>query len=252
MLKIRLIPVLLLKKGRMVKTIKFNNLREVGNPSTTVRVYDAQGADEIVFLDIDASIEGRKSFYEIIEKAADETFIPFTAGGGVRGLDDIKSLLSIGADKVSINTAALENPEFIRNAAEIFGKQCIVVSIDVRTIGGRYYVVTGCGTKVSGLDPAEWAAKAEALGAGEILLSSIDRDGTMQGYDLELIKMVSDVISIPVIANSGVGNLQDFKDCLMKGGTNAIAAASIFHFTDQSIIKIKAFLKTAGFDVRQT
>jgi len=236
----------------MVKTIKFENLREVGNPATTVRVYDAQGADEIVFLDIDASLEGRNFFSHVIAQAAEETFIPFTAGGGVRTLEDIAALLAIGADKVAINTAAVENPEFISMAADTFGKQCVVISIDVRAAGDRYEVYTEGGRKPAGLDPVCWAREIEDRGGGEILLSSIDRDGTMVGYDLLLVKQVAEAVNIPLIANSGVGTLEHFADCLKSGCTSAIAAASIFHFTDQSIIKAKAYLKTAGFDVRQT
>ena len=236
----------------MVKTVNFDNPKKVGNPSTTVKVYDAQGADEIIFLDIDASMECRDSFYEVIGRAAEETFVPFTAGGGVKTIDNIRQLLNRGADKVSINTASIENSNFIKKSSKLFGKQCIVVSIDVKFAEGNYKVFSHCGKKNTGLNPVDWAKRVEQLGAGEILLSSIDKDGTMTGYDIPLIKQVSEAVNIPVIANSGVGNLQQFADGLIKGGVNAVAAASIFHFTDQSIIKTKAFFKTAGITVRQT
>jgi imidazole glycerol-phosphate synthase subunit HisF len=252
MLMLRIIPVLLLENGRMVKTIRFENTREVGNPATAVRVLNAQGADEIVFLNIDSNNGLTDSFLNIIEKAASEAFIPLTAGGGIKDLDDITKLLQIGADKVSINTIATINPNFIRNASERFGRNCIVISIDVRKIDGHYFVFSNGGTINTGLNPVSFAKKCEELGAGEILLSSIDRDGTMLGYDLDLIKVVSEAVGINVIANSGVGNLSHFIDAIDTCKSNAIAASSIYHFTDQHIIKVKSYIKSHGYHVRTT
>ena len=251
MLKTRLIPVLLLRGGRMVKTKQFNHIREVGFPVTAAKIYDAQGADELVFLDIDASAEKRKFILEIITEVAEACFMPLTVGGGVQTLEDIRKLLSAGADKVCINTAAIENPEFIKKAAERFGDQCIVVSIDAKKNERGEYEVFACrGTRPTGLNPIDWARRAESLNAGEIIITSIDREGMMGGYDLELIKSVAEAVSIPVIAHGGAGTLQDLVDAVQKSKASAVAAASIFHFTDQSPIKARRFMKEAGLHVR--
>jgi cyclase len=253
MLKKRLIPILLLKEGRMVKTIKFEKMREVGFPVTAAKIYDAQGADELIFLDISASVENRNIMIDVIKQVATQCFIPFTAGGGIRTIDDIHNLLKAGVDKIAINTAAVENPDFIRKAAQKFGDQCIVVSIDAKKKeDGTYEVYTQGGKKATGLNPVEWAKEAEKLNAGEILITSIDCEGMMGGYDIQLIREVSDAISIPVIAHGGVGTLQHLVEGLREGKASAVAAASIFHFTDQSPIKARRFMKEAGIDVRTT
>lgn len=251
MLKTRLIPVLLLRGGRMIKTKQFNHVREVGFPVTAAKIYDAQGADELIFLDIDASADKRRFMLKIIRGVAEACFMPLTVGGGVRTLGDIRELLSAGADKVCVNTAAIENPEFIKKAAERFGDQCIIVSIDAKkNENGEYEVFTCRGTKPTGLNPIDWAKKAESLNAGEIMITSIDREGMMGGYDLELTRAVAEAVSIPVIAHGGAGTLQDLVDVVCKSKVSAVAAASIFHFTDQSPIKAGRFMKEAGLNVR--
>jgi cyclase len=250
MLKKRLIPTLLLKDGRMIKTIQFDRQRDVGNPVTAAKIYNAQSADELVFLDITATQQNRNAFFDVISKVADECFMPFCAGGGVRTLEDIRKLLLAGADKVAINTAAVRRPEFIREAAEKFGSQCIVVAIDVRPGNGGYAVYTNRGRDRAGVGLMDWVRTAEEYGAGEIMITNIERDGMMHGYDLKLVRMVSDAAGIPVIASGGVGTLTHLVEGLVEGHASAVAAASIFHFTDQSPIKAKMFLKEAGIDVR--
>lgn len=251
MLKRRLIPSLLLKDGRCVKTIKFDAVRDVGNPITAARVYDAQGADELIFLDITASSEGRGTLYGIVAQIAEQCFMPLTVGGGVRNIRDIRQLLQAGADKVSINTAAVENPAFVRDAAEAFGRQCIVVSIDARVLAPRRYEVFSYrATKSTGLNPIEWAKRMADSGAGEILITSVEQDGTMKGYDLELVRAVADAVGVPVIASGGCGTLQHLVDGITHGHASAVSAASLFHFTDQSVIKAKSFMKLAGLEVR--
>ena len=251
MLKVRLIPSLLLLNGRCVKGVRFADFRDVGHPITAARVYDAQGADELLFLDITASVENRSTLFEVVARAAEECFMPLTAGGGVRSLGDIRTLLRCGADKVSINTAAVERPAFIREAAETFGRQCIMVSIDCRRrADGRYEVVTRRGQEATGRDPLAWAQEAEAHGAGEILLTALDREGTRQGYDVELTRAVAKGVRVPVIAAGGAGSLQHLVDGVAAGGASAVSAASLFHFTDQSVIKAKAYMRNAGLDVR--
>ena len=251
MLKVRLIPSLLLLNGRCVKGVRFADFRDVGHPITAARVYDAQGADELLFLDITASVENRSTLFEVMARAAEECFMPLTAGGGVRSLGDIRTLLRCGADKVSINTAAVERPAFIREAAETFGRQCIMVSIDCRRrADGRYEVVTRRGQDATGRDPLAWAQEAEAHGAGEILLTALDREGTRQGYDVELTRAVAKGVRVPVIAAGGAGSLQHLVDGVAAGGASAVSAASLFHFTDQSVIKAKAYMRNAGLDVR--
>lgn len=250
MLKKRLIPVLLLKNGRMVKTMQFDKLRDVGNPVTAAKIYDAQSADELVFLDILASVEERKALIDIIDRVTEECFMPLTVGGGVKSLEDIRILLKAGADKVSINTAAVENPNLIKEASDKFGSANIVVSIDYKMIEGENKVHTHCGKKKTDLDPVKWAVKVYELGAGEIMLNCIDRDGMMNGYDIEVIKAVSDSVDIPVIACGGAGSLQDFVDGVEKCNASAVAAGSIFHFTDQSPIKARFYMKERGVNVR--
>ena len=257
MLKTRLIPTLLLKNGRLVKTIKFQTVehglgRDVGHHVKAPMVYDAQLADELIYLDMHATIEGRgpEQLRSVVAQVVGECFMPLTAGGGISTLEDIRSLLKAGADKVTINSAALSSPSFISEAASAFGSQCIVASIDCRRRNGGWEVYSHSGTRPTGLDPVDWARKAADAGAGEILLTSIDRDGTWQGYDLPLIRMVSDALTIPVIASGGVGKLQDLVDGITDGRASAVAAASLFHFTDQSPIKAKAFMKRHGINVR--
>lgn len=248
---VRIIPVLALKDGRIIKTIKFDEYRDVGHPITNGKIYESQDLDELIFLDITASQEKRHPYFDIIEEFAKECSMPLSIGGGVRTLGDIRKLLEIGADKVIINTIAVRKPELISEAAEMFGSQCIVVSIDVKLkSAGKYEVYIDGGYEATGLDVVDWANKVEELGAGDILLTSIDRDGTMEGYDLDLIKMVAESVRIPIIANGGVGTLQDLVDGVKIGQASDIACASIFNFTDNKPIKAKAFTKGAGLQVR--
>jgi cyclase len=235
----------------MVKTIQFDRMRDVGHPITAAKIYDAQGADELVFLDITASSEGRSALIDTVSAVAEECFMPLCAGGGVRSLEDIRQLLSCGADKVSINTRAVENPGFINEAARVFGSANIVVSIDARRLpAGGYEVFTYGGKKATGLDAVAWARTVAARGAGEILITSIDREGMMQGYDIDLVRQVSDAVTVPVIAHGGAGTLKDFVEVINTGRASAAAAASIFHFTDQNLIKSRTAMKQAGLDVR--
>jgi cyclase len=250
MLKKRIIPKLLLKNSRNVKGVRFLDLRDTGHPVTNARIYDAQGADELMFLDISASAENRSILYDIIARTAEEVFMPFCVGGGVRTVEDIRNLLLAGADKVSINTAAVESPSLIEQGAKLFGGQCIMVSIDFRRVGGQCEVFTHGGTVATGLSVTEHARNMVSLGAGEILLTSIDRDGTMEGYDLELTRKVADMVDIPVIASGGAGNLQHLVNAVNDGHASAVAIGSLFHFTDQSPIKARAFMRVAGVDVR--
>jgi len=249
-LKKRIIPKLLLKNGRNVKGVKFVELRDTGHPVTNARIYDAQGADELMFLDITASTENRGILYDIIARTAEEVFMPFCVGGGIRTVEDIRNLLRAGADKVSINTAAVETPELIGQGAELFGSQCIVASIDFRRNGDRCEVYTHGGTVATGLDVLNHARQMAESGAGEILLTSIDRDGTMEGYDLAITRMVSDSLEVPVISSGGAGTLQHLVDAISDGHAAAVAVGSLFHFTDQSPIKARAFMRVAGIDVR--
>jgi cyclase len=249
----RIIPCLDVDNGRVVKGVNFLNIRDAGDPSEVARRYDLEGADEITMLDITASHESRATTYQTVEKIASEVFIPLTVGGGVRSLDDIKNLLRSGADKVSINTAAVENLEFVRLASEKFGSQCIVVAIDAKRINEndkKWEVVTYGGRNKTGLDVVEWAHKLQELGAGEILLTSMDRDGTKEGFDNKLTKAVSSSIDLPVIASGGVGSLQDLVDGIVLGGAEAVLAASIFHFSEYSIEEAKEALRAAKILVR--
>ncbi len=252
MLKVRLIPTLLLKDGRMIKTKQFGEFRDVGNPRTVAKVYDAQHADELIFLDITATQENRHFLFDIITAVAEECFMPLTVGGGIRTIEQARDVLASGADKVSINTAAVERPEFVTELAKKFGVSTVVVSIDFKkNAAGKNEVFTHRGTHQTGLDPVTWAKKAEELGAGEILLTSVDREGTMTGYDLETIKSVTSAVSIPVTASGGVGTIQDLVDGIVIGGASAVSAASIFHFTDQSIFKAHSHMKQKGLSVRK-
>lgn len=251
MLANRLIPTLLLKDGRLVKTIQFDKIRDTGNAVTTAKIYDAQGVDELLFLDITASRQKRDIAINIISQVADECFMPLTVGGGIRDCDDIRELLRKGVDKVSINTAAVKDPNFINKAARKFGRQCIVVGIDYKkTAQGNYRVYIDGGNTETNLDPLMWAKKVEQRGAGEVFLYSIDRDGTMSGYDFNLIRTIADALEIPLIACGGAGRLEDFVEVIQSGHASAAAAASIFHFTDQSPIKVRSFMRQAGLNVR--
>ena len=235
----------------MVKTIKFDKMRDVGNPVTTAKIYDAQVADELVFLDITATVEGRDVIKNVIDRVTEECFMPFAVGGGVKTIKDIQELLKVGADKVVINSAAVENPGLIRRAAENFGTSNIVVSIDYKiNEQGKNEVHTHRGTKPTGLDPVKWAKQVASLGAGEIILTCVDREGTMEGYDLDVLKKVTDSVDIPVIAHGGVGTLTHLKEGLTIGNASGVAAASIFHFTDQSPIKARQFLVNEGINIK--
>jgi cyclase len=249
-LKKRIIPKLLLKDGRNVKGREFAALRDVGHPVSNARIYDAQGADELMFLDITASTENRGILYDVVTRTAEEVFMPFCAGGGVRAVEDIRNLLLAGADRVSINTAAVETPSLIEEGARLFGAQCLLVSIDFRREGGRCEVFTRGGSAATGLGVLEHARRMEGCGAGEIMLTSIDRDGTMSGYDLEVTREVSDALGVPVIASGGAGTLQHLVDGVREGHASAVAVGSLFHFTDQSPIKARSFMRVAGVDVR--
>ncbi|HET8850660.1 MAG TPA: imidazole glycerol phosphate synthase subunit HisF [Marinobacter sp.] len=251
----RIIPCLDVDKGRVVKGVNFVDIRDAGDPVEVARRYNEQGADEITFLDITASHESRDTTYETVERMAAEVFIPLTVGGGVRTVDDIRKLLNAGADKVSINTAAVFNPEFVREAAERFGSQCIVVAIDAKRVSGegdtpRWEIFTHGGRKPTGLNAVEWARKMVDMGAGELLLTSMDRDGTKIGFDLGLTRAISDAVAVPVIASGGVGELQHLADGVTQGGADAVLAASIFHFGQHTIPEAKAFMKAQGIEVR--
>ncbi len=251
MLTKRIIPCLDVKDGRVVKGVSFVELRDAGDPVESAKAYELQGADELVFLDITASHEKRKTILDVVEKTASEVFMPLTVGGGIRTLDDIKELLHAGTDKVSINTTAVEDPDFVRRASERFGSQCIVVAIDAkRKAGGGWEVYTHGGRKARGLDVVEWAKKMERLGAGEILLTSMDKDGRKDGYDIELTSAVSSAVSIPVIASGGAGTLEHMYEAFTKGLADAALAASIFHFGVFTIPETKEYLKGRGIRVR--
>ncbi len=252
MLTKRIIPCLDVKDGRVVKGVSFVNLRDAGDPVEVATVYDREGADELCFLDITASHENRKTIIDVVERTAARVFMPLTVGGGVRTLDDIRNLLNAGADKVSINTAAVQRPEFVKEAAERFGTQCIVVAIDAKRepVPNRWGVFTHGGRKPTGLDAVEWAKRMERYGAGEILLTSMDQDGQLNGYDLGLTAAVSEQVSVPVIASGGVGTLEHLYDGFVKGKADAVLAASIFHFRTYTIPQAKAYLHERGVSVR--
>ena len=250
MLAKRIIPCLDVKAGRVVKGIKFLGLRDAGDPVEVARVYDRDGADELCFLDITASHESRGIILDVVARTAEQIFMPLTVGGGISSIDDIRNLLRAGADKVSINTAAVRRPEFVREAAQMFGSQCVVLAIDAKRIGSHWEVFTHGGRNPTGIDASEWSKKMEQYGAGEILLTSMDRDGTKAGYDLELTRTISDAVDIPVIASGGVGELQHIYDGLTEGGASAALAASIFHFGEFTIRECKEYLAGRGVQVR--
>jgi imidazole glycerol-phosphate synthase subunit HisF len=250
MLTKRIIPCLDVNAGRVVKGVNFVGLRDAGDPVEVARIYDREGADELCFLDITASHEQRGIILDVVARTADEVFMPLTVGGGINRLEDIQKLLRAGADKVSINTGAVARPEFVREAAEIFGSQCIVVAIDVKRNGDGWEVFTHGGRKATGIDACEWAERMASYGAGEILLTSMDRDGTKIGYDIELTRAVSDRVAIPVIASGGVGNLQHILEGVTAGKASAALAASIFHYREFTIADCKRFLSENGIAVR--
>jgi cyclase len=250
MLAKRIIPCLDVDKGRVVKGVKFQNLRDAGDPVEVAKSYEEQSADELVFLDITASAEERKIMIEVVQRVAETIFIPFTVGGGVSSLEDIRRLLSAGADKVSINTAAVKNPQLIYESAKRFGSQCIVVAIDAKRSERGWEVYIHGGRTPTGLDAVEWAKRVESLGAGEILLTSMDADGTKKGYDIELCRAVASAVSIPVIASGGAGTMEHFYEVFTQTNADAALAASLFHFKEVSIPELKAYLKNKGVHVR--
>lgn len=248
----RIIPCLDVNKGRVVKGVNFVDLKDAGDPVEIARAYDAAGADELVFLDITASCEERDTVADMVRAVAANVFIPFTVGGGIRTVDDFRRLLREGADKISVNSAAIERPELIREAADIFGSQCVVVAIDAkRREDGGWNIYKHGGRLDTGIDAIAWAKQAEELGAGEILLTSMDCDGTKAGYDLELTRAVADAVSIPVIASGGAGTLEHFYDALSEGGADAALAASLFHYKELEICQVKDYLADRGVSVRR-
>jgi len=250
MLAKRIIPCLDVNAGRVVKGVKFLGLRDAGDPVEIARIYDREGADELCFLDITASHENRQIILDVVARTADQVFMPLTVGGGINTLEDIRKLLRAGADKVSINTGAVQRPEFVREAAETFGSQCIVVAIDAKRAGNSWEVFTHGGRNPAGIDACVWAERMAAYGAGEILLTSMDRDGTRDGYDIELTRAISERVQIPVIASGGAGNLDHIREGLTTGKASAALAASIFHFREYTIAECKLFLHESGIPVR--
>jgi len=250
MLAKRIIPCLDVKDGRVVKGVNFINLRDAGDPVENALIYDKEGADELVFLDITASYEKRKTIVDVARRVADVVFMPFTVGGGIRTLEDIRELLNAGCDKISINTAAVKNPQFIKEAARKFGSQCIVVAIDAKQVTRKWRVYINGGRTPTGIDAIKWAKRVEALGAGEILLTSMNRDGTKDGYDIELTSGISESVNIPVIASGGCGSLEDFQEVLTEGKADAALAASVFHYKELTIKQVKNYLKEKGTIVR--
>jgi len=251
MLKMRIIPCLDVKDGRVVKGVNFVDLVDAGDPVEQARLYDRAGADELTFLDITASSDNRDTILDVVGRTAEQCFMPLTVGGGVRTIEDIRRLLLAGADKVSINTAAVHRPEFVGEAARKFGSQCIVVAIDAKQVGpGRFEIFTHGGRNRTGIDAVDWARRMAALGAGEILLTSMDRDGTRQGFDIPLTRAIADALRIPVIASGGVGTLDHLVEGIRDGHATAVLAASIFHFGQYSIAEAKTHMRAAGIPVR--
>lgn len=253
----RIIPCLDVDNGRVVKGVKFVDIRDAGDPVEVARRYDKEGADEITFLDITATHDNRDTIVHVVEQVASEVFIPLTVGGGIRKLEDIRCMLNAGADKVGINSAAVFNPEFVKQAADKFGSQCIVVAIDAKKVSAigehdRWEIFTHGGRKETGIDAIEWAKKMVDYGAGEILLTSMDRDGTKIGFDLGLTRSVSDAVVVPVIASGGVGNLAHLAEGVIKGKADAVLAASIFHFAEYSVQEAKQYMHAEGIEVRLT
>lgn len=251
----RIIPCLDVDNGRVVKGVNFVDIRDAGDPVEIAKRYNEQGADEITFLDISATHEGRDTMVETVQKIASEIFIPLTVGGGIRKVNDIRHMLNAGADKVGINSAAISDPEFVKAAADKFGSQCIVIAIDAKRVSAenephRWEIFTHGGRKATGINAVDWAAKMTAYGAGEVLLTSMDGDGTKNGYDLALTKAVSEAVNVPVIASGGVGNLQHLVDGIVDGQADAVLAASIFHFGEYSVPQAKAFMAKSGIEVR--
>ena len=251
----RIIPCLDVDNGRVVKGVQFVDIRDAGDPVEVAKRYDEQGADELTFLDITASSDERETMVHVVEEVAGQVFIPLTVGGGIRTVDDIRRMLNAGADKVAINTAAVNNPEFVREAAERFGSQCIVVAIDAKQVSAegeppRWEIFTHGGRKPTGIDAVEWAKRMTAYGAGEILLTSMDRDGTKQGFDIALTRAICDAVTVPVIASGGVGNLDHLAEGIKDGHADAVLAASIFHFGEYSIEQAKLRMAAAGIEVR--
>ncbi len=250
MLTKRVIPCLDVKEGKVVKGINFKGLREVGRPPEMAAAYEKQGADEIAFLDITASLETRQTMLDIVSETASSLFVPLTVGGGIRSVDDMRDALNAGADKVSVNSAAVKDPSIISECAESFGRQCVVVAIDAKKAGGRWEVFTHGGTRPAGIDAVEWAKKAEDLGAGEILLTSMDADGVKTGYDIPLTAAVADEVSVPVIASGGCGSVEHIYDVFSQTGASAALAASIFHFNECTVGQVKEYLRDRGIVVR--
>lgn len=248
----RIIPCLDVKEGRVVKGVNFVNLRDAGDPAELAAAYDREGADELVFLDISATVEGRRALVDAIERTAEQVFMPMTVGGGIRGVEDIRDILRAGADKVSLNSAAVQDPGIISRCADVFGSQCIVVAIDAarRKDGSGWEVYTHSGTRATGLDAVEWACRAAELGAGEILLTSMDKDGTKDGYDLELTRAISEAVRVPVIASGGAGSPVHIYQAFTEGKADAALAASIFHFGEVRIPELKRYLQEKGIEVR--
>ncbi len=252
MLTKRIIPCLDVNRGRVVKGVNFVNLTDAGDPVEIAKAYNAEGADELVFLDITASSDERGTVVDMVRRVAEQVFIPFTVGGGIRTVEDMRAILREGADKISINTSAVENPELIREGAQKFGNQCIVVAIDAkrRADNSGWNVYVKGGRQDTGIDAVEWAKKAVRCGAGEILLTSMDADGTREGYDLKLTRAVADAVAVPVIASGGAGKLEDFCDAFTKGSADAALAASLFHYKELSIADVKEYLSARGVPVR--
>lgn len=250
MLKKRIIPCLDITGGRVVKGINFVNIRDAGDPVEWARKYDRDGSDELVFLDITATSDNRETLIEVVEHVSDEIFIPFTVGGGIRSVEDMRKLLKAGADKVSINTAAVKNPDIIREGALHYGNQCIVVAVDIKREGDGFKVWVTGGRHRTDIDALQWCRQAEELGAGELLVTSMDRDGTKDGYDIDLLQRITSLVNIPVIASGGCGKLSHLFDAIREGGVSAVLAASIFHYGEFTVPQTKEYLKSRGIDIR--